>query len=286
MRFLLAPSGDFRQYEARFAIVGATTFCGSVCRVISVVVTVFELIAVPRLILPLALATLTANYFGAATFAGISIFESILVMKKIPAMPTLFASRKALQNVTSALNPKLLELAVPRFLTVSELKAVQDRCREFEREGLSIPVLLPVIETFDSMRVVCGAFRTEELEEILNTANEALTHNRKTLQGSSPGSLGAYDCSTPISEDSPSSCGSPSEPNPHLSKSSKQIDLIQVIAGMGILETPRQISSDITLKQAYLETQASSREGPMLVMQHGSLVGILPKDDLVKIAEK
>jgi hypothetical protein len=39
------------------AIVGATCFCGAVCRVNSVVVTVFELIAVPRLILPLTLAT-------------------------------------------------------------------------------------------------------------------------------------------------------------------------------------------------------------------------------------
>eukprot|EP00435_Cladocopium_sp_Y103_P024385 s64_g6.t1 len=54
----LAPDGDFGQYIARLAIVGATCFCGAVCRVNSVVVTVFELIAVPRLILPLTLATI------------------------------------------------------------------------------------------------------------------------------------------------------------------------------------------------------------------------------------
>ncbi|CAE8699260.1 unnamed protein product, partial [Polarella glacialis] len=102
VKLFLAPSTDFAQYEAIFTIVGATAFCGSVCRVHSVVVTVFELIAVPRLILPLVMATITANYCG--NKVGPSIFDSILLMKKIPAMPTLTASFKALQPVSHGLS--------------------------------------------------------------------------------------------------------------------------------------------------------------------------------------
>ncbi|CAJ1420636.1 unnamed protein product [Effrenium voratum] len=126
---ILAPNGSNEgEYIARLAIVGATCFCGAVCRVNSVVVTVFELIAVPRLILPLTLATIVSNFW--ANRVGPSIFDSILLMKKIPAMPTLRASARALQPVKMILNPGLLGLCLPRLAQNHDFVRLRSRQTE------------------------------------------------------------------------------------------------------------------------------------------------------------
>ncbi|OLP77501.1 Chloride channel protein 1 [Symbiodinium microadriaticum] len=144
MQEFLAPDGDFGQYIARFAIVGATCFCGAVCRVNSVVVTVFELIAVPRLILPLTLATIVSNV--CANRIGPSIFDSILLMKKIPAMPTLRAIQKTLQPVRKVLDKSLLGCCLPRHAVAHDFSHLKFVRSGMETQGRNLPLYIPIVE--------------------------------------------------------------------------------------------------------------------------------------------
>jgi len=234
MQEFLAPDGDFGQYIARFAIVGATCFCGAVCRVNSVVVTVFELIAVPRLILPLTLATIVSNV--CANRIGPSIFDSILLMKKIPAMPTLRAIQKTLQPVRKVLDKSLLGCCLPRHAVAHDFSHLKFVRSGMEAQGRNLPLYIPIVEEIPHNRekklVLLGAVSWEDLELL------------QKYEGT---------------------------------------DMLQAAAKLGgILKDPLRISPNTSLKQAYLESQATSRPGPMMVVEDGFLVGILPHSDLLE----
>jgi len=241
----LAPDGNFYAYAVRFAIVGATTFCGSVCRVNSVVVTVFELIAVPRLILPLTLATVAGNFFG--NKVGPSIFDSILVMKKIPAMPTLRASLMAEKRVDSVLDKGLMELCLPRYAWETDFENTESILQALEMEGRNLPKFIPIVEEV------------------------ALHPTRKLLLS---GSIKKEDL-----------C--------HF-RPAGGLDLVRVAVKIqDMLQDPMQVSPEMTLKEAYLESMSLysklggrrlKQDGPMLVVEDGMLLGILPHDDLLELA--
>lgn len=65
-------------------IVGATAFTAAVCRTYSIVVIVFELLAVQQLILPLTLSTLAS--LKVANFVSPSIFDSVAAFKRLPTL--------------------------------------------------------------------------------------------------------------------------------------------------------------------------------------------------------
>ncbi|CAK9036708.1 unnamed protein product [Durusdinium trenchii] len=230
----LAPDGDFGQYIARLAIVGATCFCGAVCRVNSVVVTVFELIAVPRLILPLTLATIVSNF--CANSVGPSIFDSILLMKKIPAMPTLRASARALQSVRKILDPTMMSLCLPRRAQRTDFTRLHFIKKSREDEGRSVPRMIPIVDEVktggEPRLVLLGAVTWEDLDALQVAGGE---------------------------------------------------DMLVSAAKLGkILQDPLRINPHISLKKAYIESQSVPRKGPMMVVEDGFLVGILPHDDLVR----
>eukprot|EP00931_Biecheleriopsis_adriatica_P006023 TRINITY_DN107491_c0_g1_i1.p1 TRINITY_DN107491_c0_g1~~TRINITY_DN107491_c0_g1_i1.p1 ORF type:complete len:949 (-),score=139.09 TRINITY_DN107491_c0_g1_i1:65-2911(-) len=261
----LSPSGDFGQYVARFAIVGATTFCGSVCRVNSVVVTVFELIAVPRLILPLTLATLVANYCG--NKVGPSIFDSILLMKKIPAMPTLRASFKALQPVSQILDSRLLQLCLPRYPSPEDFERVLELRKVLQTEEKNIPLFVPIVEeettkSGSNQLILAGSIDWKNLEYLQHRAYDL-------LEGSSP-RCAAEPANVTVT-----------------TGTNTGFDIIgEAVKSGRVLKDPLQIMPNISLKQAYLESQSVSRDGPMLVVQDGILLGILPHDDLLAEASR
>lgn len=234
----LAPDGDFGQYIARLAIVGATCFCGAVCRVNSVVVTVFELIAVPRLILPLTLATIVSNY--CANSVGPSIFDSILLMKKIPAMPTLRASARALQPVKKVLDHTMLSLCLPRTAQGNDFQRLKFIKQSREAENRSVPRMVPIVEevTHNEQQrlVLLGAVNWEDVDALQVAGGN---------------------------------------------------DVLVAAVKLGkILQEPLRISPNISLKKAYIESQSVTRQGPMMVVEDGFLVGILPHDDLVRSGAK
>eukprot|EP00913_Durusdinium_trenchii_P026731 g25078.t1 len=138
----LAPDGDFGQYIARLAIVGATCFCGAVCRVNSVVVTVFELIAVPRLILP--------------------------------------ASARALQSVRKILDPTMMSLCLPRRAQRTDFTRLHFIKKSREDEGDStarsdcgpslVPRMIPIVDEVktggEPRLVLLGAVTWEDLDAL------------------------------------------------------------------------------------------------------------------------
>lgn len=252
IQICLAPDGDFSWYAARFAIVGGTAFCGSVCRVNSVVVTVFELIAVPRLIMPLMLATIAANYCG--NKVGPSIFDSILLMKKIPAMPTLRASFQALQPVSDVLDPELLRLTLPRYANKSDFARFKEAKEEvglvLTEKGRNMPIYFPIVEEIDEdLLIICGSVTENSMQRLERRCGQDGATDLIAL---------AFKLEAKISD----------------------ID-------DHILEEPLYVNPQTSLKQAYIEAQASKRDGPMMIVEGScKLIGILPHRDLLNIANE
>eukprot|EP00928_Gymnodinium_smaydae_P098796 TRINITY_DN9265_c1_g3_i1.p1 TRINITY_DN9265_c1_g3~~TRINITY_DN9265_c1_g3_i1.p1 ORF type:complete len:873 (-),score=215.60 TRINITY_DN9265_c1_g3_i1:56-2674(-) len=293
---LLAPDGDFESLAAMLAIVGATTLCGSVCRVISVVVTVFELIALPSLILPLALATLIANYMG--NRLGPSIFDSILMIKRVPAMPTLAASQQALRRIEDVMDPRLLEVALPRYATLEELERVVEAARELQDEGYHVPQILPVVEEMqEGGRMLCGAVALEHLQDVRRHA--AKLKGRQAAAPSSSKSPVRRRSPARLSPSSPArgaTSGEDSDALPAIEVNGRRLqaersrklsarrDILRVIVGRRLLANPLQVEPQKTLKQAYLRAQAVQYEGPFMIVEQGTLVGILTHAEIMELS--
>merc|ERR1712178_640870 len=66
-------------FAARFAIVGAGAFCTAVTGCFSMAIAIFEVLALPNSVLPLACASLVAIQVSQLTTSGYSFFDQILV---------------------------------------------------------------------------------------------------------------------------------------------------------------------------------------------------------------
>lgn len=132
VRLYLDPDGDFSEYQARFAIIGASTFAAAVCHAMAMVVTVFELLAIPRIVIPL-LASTWVSVRCAVTHSH-SIFDAICITKKLPCLPTLGANKLASKNVEAAANIKddiLPKLVILRDATLEELGNLQSTLQDY-----------------------------------------------------------------------------------------------------------------------------------------------------------
>merc|ERR1719223_1986996 len=65
-------------FAARFAIVGAGAFCTAVTGCFSMAITIFEVLALPNAVLPIACASLVANRISSDPLMGHSFFDQIL----------------------------------------------------------------------------------------------------------------------------------------------------------------------------------------------------------------
>jgi hypothetical protein len=271
MQNFLAPEGNFNGYACRLSMVGATAFCGSVCRVISVVVTFFELVGVPSLILPLAMATLAANYMG--NKVGPSLFDSILVLKKVPAMPTLLAAKTAMKVVEDVMRLELLEtggrlaFALPRFATEDDVKRIQALTEEALSQGTSVPTVIPLIEEIvEGVKIYTGAVYREQL----------------TAKGASPSRLEKLIQEQRL-KDAKTDNGHV-EQNDGSRSSSGSVDLLKVVYQGKMWATPTQVGPKTTVRNAYLQAQSTHWQGAVMVVEHGELRGILTHDDIMKLA--
>lgn len=95
----LLGNGDCMECRSWFAIVGAACFTASTCHTFSIVVAVFELLALPSLILPLSMCTIIAQWI--AGMLGPSIFDSISRFKRLPCLSSLSMDPRMHKRVDS-----------------------------------------------------------------------------------------------------------------------------------------------------------------------------------------
>jgi len=86
--------------QARFALIGCAAFAAAVCRSFSIVVAVFECVALPAALLPLSASALAAIFTANAT-GSLSIFDAILQRKQLPSLQLLTSRRRAELPVTT-----------------------------------------------------------------------------------------------------------------------------------------------------------------------------------------
>ncbi|XP_030565657.1 chloride channel protein 2-like [Drosophila novamexicana] len=81
---------------AAYAIVGAAAFAGSVTHSISVAVVVFEITGQIAFVVPVLVAVLVAN--AVASLLQPSMYESVIMIKKLPYLPDLLYTNSSLYN--------------------------------------------------------------------------------------------------------------------------------------------------------------------------------------------
>mmetsp|Transcript_36295 Transcript_36295/g.104268 ORF Transcript_36295/g.104268 Transcript_36295/m.104268 type:complete len:748 (+) Transcript_36295:54-2297(+) len=78
---------EYGAFMARFAIIGAASFCAAVCRAFAMAITVFEVLALPGAVLPLCSATLTAIFV--ANQVELPFFDKNLAGRGLGGIPAL-----------------------------------------------------------------------------------------------------------------------------------------------------------------------------------------------------
>jgi H+/Cl- antiporter ClcA len=143
LRQVIDPNGDFSAYEARFAIVGSSAFSAAVCHAMAMVVTVFELLAIPRIVIPLTFATYLSVRL--ATFFSGSFFDVILVLKKLPGLPSLTSHHLDDETVEKAAQDTwgFESLALHRDSTWKDLDRVSQALFDL---GKDAPRSIPFVE--------------------------------------------------------------------------------------------------------------------------------------------
>jgi len=235
----------FGQLQTRLAIVGAAAMTAGVCHTMSIVVMVFELIAVPGLILPMSLATLTSMAY--ARKISLSIFDSILMIKKLPGLPTLNASHRAFLTVGSQMHTNLEDI------TLHLRSSAEDVARVFaavKAEGEAGPRTVAIVRPVNSFLVLVGAIDTVHLPSL----ESAVAEKKTTGQSATPATRHT------------------------------EHDVVKIGHELGILSTPVSITADLSLKDAYLRAQIRHHDSTMMVIHpDNTLVGMLTRHDLNKV---
>lgn len=231
-----ADASCWKSYQARFAIVGAACFAGAVCHAMAMVVTVFELLAIPRIVIPLTLATLAS--IRCATQVGPSIFDAIISAKGLPGLPTLNAINMAAISVVEAASLKgssIRSFSLPRRSTLDDLKAVQINVDECS----NVPKILPITEAIGDRLALLGAVDIRRLRRLTETFEDE--HRRDP-----------------------------------------QCDLFTVAVQSNLLHECMLVEKHSSCLSVYLKCHAEHYDRTVMVMDKGTLVGILTISDLFR----
>jgi len=118
------------QDAASLAIIGASAFTASVCRTYSIVIVVFELLAVPSMILPLSLATLLS--MAVAEAVSPSIFDSISGFKGLPNL-VMRTDQWSGKTVEALMQTSFDALVLPRMCRVSYVRGFLQQATSGDR---------------------------------------------------------------------------------------------------------------------------------------------------------
>merc|ERR1719460_1594465 len=122
-------------FAARFAIVGAGAFCAAVTGCYSMAITVFEVLALPNSVLPLACASLVAIQISSDM--GHGFFDQCLIDNGWHGISAM-ASRKFSQAPASKVMRPYVDFrseCCPRFASLCEIKRFLELPRDVECES-------------------------------------------------------------------------------------------------------------------------------------------------------
>merc|ERR1719491_1069146 len=203
---------DVHHLGAAFAIIGATSFTSGTLHMLSIVISIFELISMPPLmLLSLSLAQIAAIATARNLVKAPGFFDLLLTMKKLPALPTTLANGQALLTVDHHMRKgdELLKVTLKRYSNVGELS----RVRAVMNMDPNPPQIVPVVEHLHGVEapIYVGAVLARDLSELL----------------------------TPLGGASPSS-------------SSQTLDIISLAGQKKLLISPLCIHPQATVMDAYL----------------------------------
>eukprot|EP00746_Dinoflagellata_sp_MGD_P152661 gnl/MRDRNA2_/MRDRNA2_83815_c0_seq1.p1 gnl/MRDRNA2_/MRDRNA2_83815_c0~~gnl/MRDRNA2_/MRDRNA2_83815_c0_seq1.p1 ORF type:complete len:609 (+),score=85.24 gnl/MRDRNA2_/MRDRNA2_83815_c0_seq1:98-1828(+) len=150
---------------AWFAIIGSAAFTAGVCRTFSIVVAVFELLAVPSLILPLSFATLTS--MTVANVLSPSIFDSIATFKGLPVLPVLCNPHapEMMRRIGSIMHDNIDDLCVPRHCSVVALRAFFEKFNMLK----DAPSMIGIVEPHSGGNLMLGSLKARHFPLLLET---------------------------------------------------------------------------------------------------------------------
>lgn len=121
------PAMDRGALAARFAIIGAGAFSSAVCRAFAMAITIFEVLALPNLIIPLATASLAAM-FVADKFAR-PYFDTNLIGRGLKGISDLTHGKEAFKPAFAVMRRlNMTKCCLEKQTTIGAMKAVvQDK---------------------------------------------------------------------------------------------------------------------------------------------------------------
>jgi len=238
---------DINEYKARFAIIGAASFATGTLRIVTIVAAVFEMVGTLNLLLPMCVACATALRC-AQLVSNVSYYDSLLQCKKMCALPTLLISRASNQVVEKHMQAISENLCLPSDIT--KARARVEKVNQFShfKEG-EAPTILPIVrEMSGGSRVLVGAFRTKDLEEIARRINHA-------------------DASVSL-----------------LDLFCKADDPMEGHNGRNLLAETLTIRPDVTLCDAYAKALNAKYEHTLFVVEGGEVLGLVTFRKLLESA--
>lgn len=140
-----------------YSIVGAAAFTGSVTHTLSVGVLIFEMTGQICHLIPVMIAVLISNAIGLALQP--SIYDSIIMIKKLPYMPDLLPSRRGAYSV-------VVEDFMERDVKFIFNRISFQSLREILTQNKNLKSL-PLVDNPDHM-ILLGSVKRRELQRLLD----------------------------------------------------------------------------------------------------------------------
>jgi len=241
-------SGHRHVFEARLAIVGAASFSASVLHVLSIVVTIYELIGLPKLLVPMALAASIS--IAASRWISTSIFNEIILSKNIPALPAINASKYGLRPVRVLIRTDLHEYALPRRVKPDKVRFILEAVKNMD-PAHNPPCTLPIYDDMpfagtDGKRILIGAIQVHRISEVLEDV-------QKVIDKVPPGSFA---------------------------------DILHIAVTLDVLVKPVQVDPMDSIRDVAMDVMTNHVDDTIMVTKKGELIGLFTVADLTNGAIK
>jgi len=151
---------------ARFAVVGAASFCAGVCRAFAMAISVFEVLELSGSVLPLSCASLAAMLV--ADRIARPYFDTNLMGRGLGGITALTQTRKAMEPAFTIMRRVGLSECLREDMTVAEI----ERLLEANEEN-QFAIILPLKRTWaDCQGVLKGSITRANVEQLLEQSED------------------------------------------------------------------------------------------------------------------